>query len=428
MKKRIWRHHCAHLIMKISIPFVLILLLGGITYARTGLAQEMLNRKVSIEAENTELKTVLNQISKSTKVRFSYVVGVVSNRKVSISVKNERLEEVLERLLTPLRIGYSVSEGFIILSKEPDPVPVKTGSQEMDASQSAGYMAAVAERTVTGHVQADNGEKLPGVNITIKGTTTGTVTDAEGRYSLVVPMDNAVLVFSFVGFASQQIQVDGRSKIDVTLLIDNKALEEVVVVGYGEQKKATLTGAVASIDSKVFQDRGVVSNPLAALQGQVPGVIVTRSSAAPGQEGWNFQIRGAASSNGSEPLIIVDGIPLVNSSALNSINPQDIDNISFLKDASAAIYGARAAGGVVLVTTKRAKSGKATIQYNGSVSQKRMGLRPSFLNGDQYGKYLLEAISNASTGGVPDENWIWTKYARAWINRPASGYIDKNTP
>lgn len=130
--------------MKISIPFVLILLLGGITYARTGLAQEMLNRKVSIEAENTELKTVLNQISKSTKVRFSYVVGVVSNRKVSISVKNERLEEVLERLLTPLRIGYSVSEGFIILSKEPDPVPVKTGSQEMDASQSAGYMAAVA--------------------------------------------------------------------------------------------------------------------------------------------------------------------------------------------------------------------------------------------------------------------------------------------
>jgi TonB-linked SusC/RagA family outer membrane protein len=428
MKKRIWRHHCALLIMKISAPFVLILLLAGMTYARTGLAQEMLNRKVSIEAENTELKTVLNKISKSTRVRFSYVVGVVSNRKVSISVKNERLEEVLVRLLTPLRISYSVTDDFIILNKEPAPEPVKTGAHGMDASQSTEYIAVVSERSVFGQVQAENGEKLPGVNITIKGTTTGTSTDANGHYSLVVPMDNAVLVFSFVGFASQQIQVSGQSKIDVTLLVDNKALEEVVVVGYGEQKKETLTGAVSSIDSKVFQDRGVVSNPLAALQGQVPGVIVTRSSAAPGQEGWNFQIRGAASSNGSEPLIIVDGIPLVNSSALNSINPQDIDNISFLKDASAAIYGARAAGGVVLVTTKRAKSGKATIQYNGSISQKRMGLRPSFLNSDQYGKYLLDAISNASTGGVPDENWIWTKYARAWINRPASGYIDKNTP
>jgi TonB-linked SusC/RagA family outer membrane protein len=110
------------------------------------------------------------------------------------------------------------------------------------------------------------------------------------------------------------------------------------------------------------------------------------------------------------------------------MNPQDIDNMTFLKDASAAIYGARAAGGVVLITTKRAKSGVPMIQYNGSVSQKRMGLKPTFLNGDQYGKYMLEAISNASTGGVPDETWIWTKYARAWITRPDSLYIDKNTP
>jgi hypothetical protein len=210
MKKRIWRHHCALLIMKISAPFVLILLLAGMTYARTGLAQEMLNRKVSIEAENTELKTVLNKISKSTRVRFSYVVGVVSNRKVSISVKNERLEEVLVRLLTPLRISYSVTDDFIILNKEPAPEPVKTGAHGMDASQSTEYIAVVSERSVFGQVQAENGEKLPGVNITIKGTTTGTSTDANGHYSLVVPMDNAVLVFSFVGFASQQIQVSGQ--------------------------------------------------------------------------------------------------------------------------------------------------------------------------------------------------------------------------
>jgi len=130
------------------------------------------------------------------------------------------------------------------------------------------------------------------------------------------------------------------------------------------------------------------------LQGQVPGVIVTRSSAAPGQAGWNLQIRGAASTNYADPLIIVDGSPLISMNALNSINPNDIDNISFLKDAAAAIYGARAAGGVVLITTKRAKSGKPSIQYDVSMSEQRMGLKPSFLDGSNYGQLMYQAISN----------------------------------
>lgn len=286
----------------------------------------------------------------------------------------------------------------------------------------------ISEKSISGEVTDESNQPLPGVNVLVKGSTLGTTTDAEGKYTLTVNDGSTVLIFSFIGYTSQEISVENKTVIDVSMTPDILSLQEVVVVGYGEQKKETLTGSVATVDSKVFLDRGVVSNPLSALQGQIPGVVVTRGSAAPGQEGWNFQIRGAASSNGSDPLVIVDGIPLVSLSALNSINPNDIENISVLKDASAAIYGARAAGGVVLITTKKAKSGKATIQYNGSVSQKRMGLKPSFLNSDQYGQYLLEAISNASTGGVPDENWIWTKYARAWINRPASGYIDKNTP
>jgi TonB-linked SusC/RagA family outer membrane protein len=283
-------------------------------------------------------------------------------------------------------------------------------------------------KPISGTVSDENGEVLPGVNILVKGSTVGTTSDGSGKFTLYVPEDATTLVFSFIGYTTQEVAVDNRTVIDVSLAPDVTSLQEVVVVGYGEQKKETLTGAVATVNNQVFQDRGVVSNPLSALQGQVAGVVVTRGSAAPGQEGWNFQIRGATSVNSTDPLVIVDGIPLASLNALNSINPNDIDNISFLKDASAAIYGARAAGGVVLITTKKAKSGKPTIQYNGSVSQKRMGLSPDFLSADQYGKYLLDAISNASTGGVPDENWIWTKYARAWINRPASGYIDKNTP
>jgi TonB-linked SusC/RagA family outer membrane protein len=284
------------------------------------------------------------------------------------------------------------------------------------------------DKRVSGTITDESGSALPGVNILVKGTSQGTTSDGDGKYALNVPEGAATLVFSFIGYTTQEVVVDNRSVVDISLQPDVESLQEIVVVGYGEQKKETLTGAVATVNSKVFENRGVVSNPLSALQGQIPGVVVTRGSAAPGQEGWNFQVRGAASSNGADPLVIVDGIPLVSIGALNSINPNDIESISVLKDASAAIYGARAAGGVVLITTKKAKSGKPTIEYNGSVSQKRMGLMPSFLNGDQYGKYLLEAISNASTGGVPDENWIWTKYARAWIDRPASGYIDKNTP
>lgn len=284
-------------------------------------------------------------------------------------------------------------------------------------------------KEVRGIVTASlDGTPIPGVNVFIDGTTSGTITDVDGKYAIEVPDENSVLVFSFVGFNTESIPVNGRSVIDISLIEDIQSLEEVVVVGYGEQKKETLTGAVATIDSKVFQDRGVVSNPLSSLQGQMPGVVVTRNSAAPGQEDWNFQIRGAISVNGTTPLIIVDDIPIPSLSALNSINPNDIDDITILKDASAAIYGARAAGGVVLITTKEAMTGKPRITYNGSVSQKRMGLRPGMLGADQYGKYLLEAISNASTDGEPDENWIWTKYARAWMDRPASGYIDKAEP
>ncbi|MCU7552740.1 TonB-dependent receptor [Chitinophagaceae bacterium LB-8] len=289
------------------------------------------------------------------------------------------------------------------------------------------FHAFAQNKQTTGRIVDEaTGEAIVGATVKVKGSKNAVITDANGNFTIEV-VSNSSLEISSVGYATQEI-TPGQ-KLQVKLKLTNKQMDEVVVVGYGSKKKATLTGSVATVDAKIFQDRGVVSNPLSTLQGQVPGVVVTRSSAAPGQEGWAFQVRGATSVNGGvEPLVVVDGIPLVSLNALNSINPQDIENISFLKDAAAAIYGSRASAGVVLVTTKKAKAGKATIQYNGSVSQKRMGLSPSFLSPDQYGKYLLEAISNASTGGVPDEGWIWTKYARAWMNRPDSGYIDKATP
>lgn len=286
-------------------------------------------------------------------------------------------------------------------------------------------------KTVSGRVVISaTGEPVAGATVRVKGLRGGTTTDSSGYFKWNVPVSASTLIVTGVGLGQAEVPADGARPLQIKLVVQGaKDLGEVVVVGYGTQRKATLTGAVATVDSKVFRDRGVVDNPLASLQGQVPGVVVTRSSAAPGEAGWTFQIRGATSVNGAvDPLVLVDGVPLQDLNALNSINPQDIDNMSFLKDASASIYGSRAAGGVVLITTKRAKSAKPIIEYSGSVSQKRMGLRPEFLNGNQYGNLMLQAISNASLNGVADPNWIWTKYANAWIHRPDSGYIDKTTP
>lgn len=284
------------------------------------------------------------------------------------------------------------------------------------------------DRPVTGKVtDKRTGESIIGASVKVKGRTAGTATGVDGSFRLNAP-SSAILQITYLGYTALEIPAAFDGQMSVVMTENNQELDEIVVVGYGTQRRATLTGSVATVDSKVFQDRGVVSNPLSALQGQVPGVVVTRNTAAPGQEGWNFQIRGASSVNATDPLIVVDGITLASSSALNSINPSDIESMSVLKDAAAAIYGSRAAGGVVLITTKRAKSGKPSIEYNGSVSLKNMGLSPNFIKGSQYGELMLQAINNASTGGVADPTWVWTKYANAWMNRPASGYIDKRTP
>jgi TonB-dependent SusC/RagA subfamily outer membrane receptor len=230
------------------------------------------------------------------------------------------------------------------------------------------YSSFAQTRTVSGTVvDSKTAAPVSGATVNIKGTATGTTTDNAGKFSIMVSGD-VVLVVSNIGFEPQELTPGSAGTVSVKLVKIDQVLDDVVVIGYGSKKKATLTGSVATVDAKVFQDRGPTANPLAALQGQVPGVVVTRSSAAPGREGWNFQIRGATSTNGTEPLVIVDGIPLVSLNALNSINPADIESMSFLKDGSAAIYGARGAGGVVLITTKTAKAGKPSVQYDGSVS------------------------------------------------------------
>ena len=257
-------------------------------------------------------------------------------------------------------------------------------------SMSAAPAPAVAPaETVSGTVTDASGEPLIGATVIVKGTSTGTATDLDGGFTLK-NVTGKTLVVSYVGYKTKEVPVGADLKI--VLDEDNSTLDELVVVGYGVQKKGSLTGAVSSVDDKVFADKGTTTNPLADLQGQIPGMTVTRGSTAPGREGWNFKIRGEASVNNTSALVIVDGVP----GGLDDINPDDIENISVLKDASASIYGARAAGGVVLVTTKRgSKTGKKpTVSYSGNVTWKVSDPQVQWMNLKQWATCIEEVMYN----------------------------------
>ncbi|PQA55629.1 SusC/RagA family TonB-linked outer membrane protein [Siphonobacter curvatus] len=263
--------------------------------------------------------------------------------------------------------------------------------------------------TVKGVARAkDTGEVLPGVSILVKGTTSGTVTNAVGVYSLSVPDANATLIFSFVGYTPQEIALAGRTTLDVELESDDKKLNEVVVIGYGQVNRRDLTGSVSTVKGQDLL-RNIPVSVNQSLQGQIAGVNVNKGDGAPGG-GISMTIRGANSFTGSEPLYVIDGIPFTSAATpagaegsmqtinvLANMNPQDIESIEVLKDASAtAIYGSRGANGVVLITTKKGKAGKDRVEFTTNLSLGRVSKRIPMLNGYQYALFQNEAYANAS--------------------------------
>ena len=277
-----------------------------------------------------------------------------------------------------------------------------------ESGSNGNLIVSQASRTIKGKVIDPNGEPLIGVSVTVVGTTVGVMTDIDGAYTINVPAEASQLKFSYIGFTDQIVPISSQTSIDITLQEDNQILSEVVVVGYGVQKKETLTGAVTVVSDKMLKDKGTLSSPLQAMQGQVPGVTITRNSAAPGDESWDMKLRGASSMSSTPPLIIIDGVAAESTNAMRNINPSDIESINFLKDASAAIYGSRAAGGVVLITTKQAKAGKTKIEYSGSVSVKSVGLQPELMSLKEWANALLQARTN---DGYSDSD-TWIKYAK----------------
>ncbi len=371
------------------------------------------------------LNSIISELEEKFKVRFNYNASLVEGKTISLTqlnLENKDLQESLDLLLKPFNLQYKKirKNHYIIIDEREQkmkPLNKKSLKQSPDdgqvkqesSSRSVNYLLRKnyeiktyrQESTVTGTVTAaEDGASIPGVNIVVKGTSTGTTTDIDGSYSVQVP-ENAVLVFSFVGYRTEEVEVNNRSIINVAMQSDVSQLSEVVVIGYGQQEVRDATGSVASVKAKDF-NQGVISSPEQLIQGKAAGVQITTASGEPGA-GVNIRIRGSSSvRGGNNPLFVVDGVPLSgdNISAgsadigrgsgsarnpLNFLNPNDIESIDILKDASAtAIYGSRGANGVVLITTKSGKGSAERIEYNSNVSFAEMANRFDLLDREQF--------------------------------------------
>lgn len=281
--------------------------------------------------------------------------------------------------------------------------------------------AFAQQKTVKGVVNDGMGEPLIGVNIQAKGTTIGTITDVDGKYTLEVPA-NATLVFSFIGYTTVEVPVGNQTTISPVLKEDSEALDEVVVVGYGTQKKVTVTGSVATLKGEELK-ASPTTNLTNGMVGRMPGVIGFQRSDEPGGGGTTIRVRGTNSTGNNDPLVVIDGVA-GRKGGLDRLNPSEIESISVLKDAAAAIYGSRAANGVILVTTKRGKEGKPTITYQGSAGYSKANRLPEMCNAYEYAtmindidryqkrehRYSAEDLQKYQDGsdpwGHPNTNWF----------------------
>ena len=367
------------LYMKLTLVIFLSLILQSI--AGSSYSQ---NNSLSINLKNVSVQTVMQQIEDQSEYYFLYSRSVVDvDRVVDLQLKNVKIKEVLDVLFKGTEVGYRVDGRQIVLTNKGE--SLNTQVQQV--------------KSVTGKVSDSSGGVLPGVSVVIKGTSVGTITDAEGRFSLANVPSNGSLQFSFVGMKSLEILLEGKSVLNVEMVEDAIGIEEVVAIGYGTMKKSDLTGSVTSVSSAdlaAYPALGATQ----AIQGRASGVMVTSKNGDPGSSA-RIRIRGGTSINASsEPLYVVDGF-----AGGTPPNPEDIQSIEILKDASAtAIYGSRGANGVVLVTTKSGKSGKTKIEFNSSYSVQKTGKKLDLLNGQQFAEYINELYKNDGSSVVPYPN------------------------
>ena len=361
------------------------------------------------------LKEALEKLKSKYKVNFAYDDEVVEDKVVSkVFSSFKDLDKTLTNLLRPLGLKYEkLYNNYYVIYPDSTEANIKKIDRSslkslpemgkhrpLEQVSSSGLNRSLAiALTVTGRVtDTKSGEGLPGVNVVVKNSSTGTVTNMDGNYSLSVP-ENATLVFSFIGYITQEVPVNGRSTIDVNIRQDVQALEEVVVTGYTTQQKKDITGAVAVVETEEL-----LSVPAASftqqLEGRAAGIMVG-TSGEPGA-GASVRIRGIGSFNNNDPLYVIDGVP-VTGAFQNNINPNDIESMQVLKDASAAsIYGARANNGVIIITTKKGESGPAKISYDGYYGMQRNGSpRLNLLNPTEYANLIWQSYTNVGLTPPP---------------------------
>lgn len=360
--------------------------------------------KISVSFHETSLKEAFAILESKTPYRFFYNHKVVdTSRKVTLAFSNSTIHNVLAELFRNSHITYKIKGDQIVLKKKREIASSDTASfstpDEDDGGDGATPVAddaiamiSTVAFAVTGSVVDENGQPMPGVNVIEKGTTNGTSTDKDGAYKISVQDDNATLVISFIGYVAQEIAVNGRAQINVNMTPDLHALQEVVVVGYGTQRKSDLTGAVSSVKADDIKKMPVATVDQ-ALQGRASGVTVTSNSGSPGTP-VQIRVRGVGTINNSSPLFVVDGYPVDNISFLNA---SDIASMEVLKDASAtAIYGSRGANGVILITTRSGKKSENTvISFDSYIGFSKMWRKPGLLNASQWGMLNTEAQTNA---------------------------------
>lgn len=341
---------------------------------------------VTVNVKQTEIKKVLNNIEKKGDVRFLYNYELPELKtKVDFSAENLPVRSALDKLFSNTDLAYKILDNNLIVI------------------HSKSIVEAIPVITITGKITGDNGEILSGVSIMVKGTTKGTTTNNEGYFNLSADK-NAVLVVSYIGYESKEISVNGQEVLNIKLNVSSKLLDQVVVVGYGVQKRANVTGAIASVNAKDIAAIPHDGRVEAALEGRTPGVIVGANSGQPGSD-FTVRIRGISTiSSGNDPLWVVDGV-IVQTSNLNYLNQSDIESIEVLKDAaSAAIYGTRAANGVILVTTKHGNGGKFTVTYNGYIGTQAPTRLVPMTNATEYATLMNERTLNDGTSTLPFPN------------------------
>lgn len=349
-------------------------------------------QQVSVTVSNAKVKTVLNSISDQTGLSLAYSAQVVDlNRKVSLNFVNTEVSEVLNAMFGNTAIGYEIKDGKIYLFK---------------AAERTTALANQQKKIITGTVVDPNGEAVIGANVLVKGTTNGTITDMGGKFSLEVP-EGAMLQITYVGYANQEIKVGNQSSLSIIMKDDSEALDELVVVGYGVARKKDLTGAVGAIKGDNLAARKTTQLST-ALQGAVSGVTVTRDNNAPGATAGSIKVRGVTTIGDTSPLVIIDGVP----GDINQVNPDDVENMSVLKDAaSASIYGSRAAAGVILITTKRAKENDLSLGYNFEYGWEIPTKQPEYAGLQRYMEITNELRYNDNPAG----GWYQT-YSEDQIN------------